>query len=62
MTKRHVEHIKKSKFNLFCMTRWIEKHTCLDDFGEMYEALLMCLEVISSLEAGWDAKAVVDAN
>jgi hypothetical protein len=61
-TRDDTEKLKKSKFKVFCETRWVEKHTCLEDFEQMYEALVICLEAISALEAGWDAKAVAKAN
>ena len=56
-----LDQIKKSKFGLFCETRWVEKHTTLNDFNIMYEPLIECLEAVSSLEPGWDGKAVTEA-
>ena len=47
-----LDQIKRSKFDLFCETRWVEKHTALNDFNIMYEPLIECLEAISSLEHG----------
>ena len=55
------DQISKAKFSMFCETRWVEKHTTLQDFHIMYEPLLNCLEAISCLESHWDAKAVTDA-
>ncbi|WAR18850.1 P52K-like protein [Mya arenaria] len=47
---------------LFCETRWVEKHTCLDDFEQMYEALILCLDAIATQERRWDSNTVVEAN
>ena len=40
--------IKKTKFGLFCETRWVEKHTTLLDFDLLYKPLLSCLDAIGS--------------
>ncbi len=45
-TRSREECIKKSKFGVFCETRWCEKHATLQDFDDMYEALLERLEAI----------------
>ena len=55
------DQISKTKLSMFCETRWVEKHTTIQDFHIMYEPLLNCLEAISCLESHWDAKAVTDA-
>lgn len=57
--KEHI--ITKSKMKIFCETRWVEKITTLQDFEDMYEALLICLDAIGLSERGWDGKAVTDA-
>ena len=44
--------IPKSKFHVFCETRWDEKHTTLRNFNQMYEPMLECLEAIGGLETG----------
>ncbi|WAQ94737.1 LOW QUALITY PROTEIN: P52K-like protein [Mya arenaria] len=49
---------KNSSFS----TRWVEKHTCLDDFEQMYEALILCLDAIATQERRWDSNTVVEAN
>ena len=51
----------KKKLKTFCETRWVEKQTTLIDFNDLYEPILLCLEAISSLEVGWDTKAVSSA-
>lgn len=56
------DKIPKSKFHVFCETRWVEKHTTLRDFNQMYEPMLECLEAIGGLETGWDTKAVTEAH
>ena len=55
------DHINTTKFRVFCETRWVEKHTTLNDFDVMYEPLLVCLEAIGSLETDWDSKSSGDA-
>lgn len=55
--------IKKSKFKTMCQTRWIERHTTLEDFKEMYPALCSCLEdIASNRDRIWNAKAITEAN
>ena len=57
------DKITKTKFKVFCETRWTEKHTTLESFTVMYEAIVSCLEAISSNEGHrWDRKAIIDAN
>ena len=42
----------------------VERHTSLEEFDEIYEALLICLEDISSkkLHSSWDKKTVIEAS
>ena len=55
--------IKKSKLKTMCQTRWIEQHTCMEDFDDMYTALCMCLNDITGNSDGkWDGKAVTEAQ
>ena len=54
-------HVSKVKFKLFCETRWVEKHSTIQDLSVMYEPLLVSLEAIGSLEPGWDSKSVTEA-
>ena len=49
--------LNKTKFKVFCATRWVEKHTTLHDFQDIYELLLIFLEAINGLETNWDEKA-----
>ena len=57
----HIDKISKSKFHVFCETRWVEKHLVLEDFDCMYEPLLDCLRNIT-LANGWDANSVLQAS
>jgi hypothetical protein len=57
------DKITKTTFRVFCETRWTEKHTTLGSFTVMYEAIVSCLEAISSNEGHhWYRKAIIDAN
>ncbi|XP_035989381.1 zinc finger MYM-type protein 1-like isoform X2 [Fundulus heteroclitus] len=57
------ELLAKKKLKLMCETRWVERHTSLEDIHSLYEALLHCLNVISeNADSVWDAKAVVEAT
>ncbi|XP_066274145.1 52 kDa repressor of the inhibitor of the protein kinase-like [Branchiostoma lanceolatum] len=53
--------LTKKKIKPMCETRWVEKHTCLEDFFQLYDALVECLQAIT-LEDGWDAKARTEAG
>ena len=53
--------ITKTKVKVFCETRWVEKITTLQDFKDLYEAVLECLDAIGFSERGWDSKAVTEA-
>ena len=55
--------ITQHKFKLLCETRWVERHTTLEDFADLYEPLLNCLEEIAyNTVKIWDAKSVTEAN
>ena len=61
--RREEDKITKTKFKVFCETRWTEKHTTLESFFIMYDALISCIEAISSNEGrSWDRKAILEAN
>ena len=55
------DKINKTKFKLFCETTWTEKHETLQDFDDMYEPLLLCLQAISDDETEWDGKAKTES-
>ena len=42
-------------------TRWLERHTALEDFADLYEPLLDCLDQMVT-SAGWDTKTVTEAD
>ena len=61
--------IRAQKLKLLCETRWVERHTALKDFRDMYFALVHCLQVISgqiiatpTAASKYDAKSVTEAN
>ncbi|KAK3104654.1 hypothetical protein FSP39_007252 [Pinctada imbricata] len=60
--REEARKIDKKKFKVYSETRWVEKHTTLQAFDDLYEPILLCLDAISSKERGWDSKAVVEAN
>ena len=53
--------ITKSKIKPLCETRWVERHTSLEDFRHLYEPLLDCLQFILTT-TGWDMKTTTEAN
>ena len=60
--KSKSDQITKTKFKIFCETRWTKKHTTLENVMDMYEPIISCLEAIAELERGWDRKAIIEAN
>ena len=51
------------KAKMMCETRWVERHTVLAEFAEMYEPTVVCLEAIGSNSDGtWNSKSLTDAN
>ena len=59
--------IRAEKVKMLCETRWVERHTALTDFRELYPAVVHCLQVISgqaqaATEVTYDAKSVTEAN
>ena len=50
-------------WELWCETRWVERHTVLAEFEEMYEPTVMCLEAIASNSGGtWNSKSITEAS
>ena len=46
-----------------CETRWVERHTVLAEFAEMYEPTVLCLEAIgSNSDHVWNFKSMTEAN
>ena len=54
----------KQKIKPLCETRWVERHTAFQDFDDLYEPLLLCLETISLNKdrKKWDAKSKTEAQ
>ena len=51
------------KIKTLCETRWVERHTALTDFYQMYEIIIHCLEAISiNADNRWVSKAVTEAS
>ena len=51
------------KAKLMCETRWVERHTVLAEFAQMYEPTVVCLEAIGSNSDGiWNSKSMTEAN
>ena len=51
------------KAKLMCETRWVERHTVLAEFAQIYEPTLVCLEAIGSNSDGiWNSKSMTEAN
>ena len=46
--KEKQKEIKRKKFKLLCETRWVERHTALEDFHELYEPIKNCLARIAA--------------
>ena len=55
--------LRKDKIKTMCETRWIESHSTMEDFDDLYPALCNCLDDIACNIGGiWDCKAVTEAN
>ena len=59
--------ISKTKIKMLCETRWVERHTVLEDFDEMYAAILDCLDNIASprqreTDPNWDSKSITEGS
>ena len=56
--------IPKKKLKLLCDTRWVERHTAMEDFHLLFEPLVLCLSQISLHDGSikWDAKSTTEAN
>ena len=44
--------ITRMKMKPMCETRWVEKHKCLEDFYELFEALINCLRLSQQSQTG----------
>lgn len=55
--------ITKTKLKTMCQTRWIERHTSMQDFDSMYPPLLTCFdEIANNTEGIWDGKTITEAQ
>ena len=45
--KEHAPDYQKKWFSDFCLTRWVEKVTRLDEFEDIFNPIVFCLEEIS---------------
>ena len=56
--------INNQKVKLLCETRWVERHTSLEEFEEMYAGVIECLSKICDAQsrAPWDSKTVTEAR
>ena len=55
--------IKKTKLKTMCQTRWVEKHTSMQDFDCMYPAICECLdEIAKNINMVWDGKTITEAQ
>ena len=45
-----------------CDTRWVERHTALEDFVNQYDDIVTCFEAIVQQPAKWDSKSLSEAN
>ena len=53
----------KKKIKPLCETRWVERHTAFQDFQDLYEPLLLCLQTISENRSKkWDLKSKTEAQ
>ena len=58
----NLPQIRLHKLKLLCETRWVERHTTLDDFIVLYEPLLDCLGSINATSGSWSSKCVTEAS
>ena len=58
----NLPQIRFHKLKLLCEMRWVERHTTLDDFIILYEALLDCLGSINATSGSWSSKCVTEAS
>ena len=49
--KAYLPEYSHKKLPGLCKTRWVERHSCLDVFLEMYEAVITFLDAIISPSA-----------
>ena len=47
--KVHIPNARHEKLSGLCKTRWVECHTCLETFLELYEIVVYCLGAIVNI-------------
>lgn len=63
MNDSQADPVRLKKIKTLCETRWVERHTSLQDFAVLYPAILDCLEDISSnMHGSWNSKSVTEAT
>ena len=68
----YIPNARHEKLSGLCKTRWVERHTCLETFLELYEIVVYCLgaivniaeypELAQTVEWSWDAETTTKAN
>ncbi|XP_062592729.1 52 kDa repressor of the inhibitor of the protein kinase-like [Saccostrea cucullata] len=61
-SKEDGEKIKSKSIKTLCETRWIERHTTVQNIAHAYEALTDCLTNIVYGKNGWDVKSITESN
>ena len=57
------KEIHKSKIKTMCQTRWVEKHTSMEDLDVLYSAFIQCFDlIVSNNDHIWDGKTITEAN
>jgi hypothetical protein len=54
--------ITKTRMKTMCQTRWVEKHTSMEDLHMMYPPVLRTLQEICKNAKDWENKAVAEAK
>ena len=58
-----ISPIKKTKLKTMCQTRWVERHTSMQDFDCMYSALYVCLhDIARNTDMVWDGSTISEAQ
>ena len=52
------KEIHKTKIKTMCQTRWVEKHTSMEDLNMLYPALIQCLDFIVNNKHNWVGKTI----
>ncbi len=53
----------KTKEKTMCQTRWVERHTSLQDFNSIYYCIVDCLqEIVTHSTMHWNGKTITEAQ